>query len=139
MPSLAKPPFESLCLIPGYVTLSGLAAPNLAVLSPFPMAAVAFYLFIIAQAMYVFSTFGAHLANFISTGSFTGINLAEAASDTMSSIKDTGSKILGVDSDSIKGAKDARSGIDSTAKGVKNFGKLFKRAPRKNGTEVEIE
>lgn len=97
------PTVISVCLLPTFYTLSSLFMPNDGFGSPLLLVTPLFCLLILGQAIYVFSSFGAMLGNFL-VMSYTGVNLSTVAtqSNPITSFAKAGSQALGMDSETIE-------------------------------------
>jgi len=91
------------CLLPSYYTLSSLFMPNEGFGSPLLLITPLFCLLILGQAIYVFSSFGATLANFLVMTSYGGVNLAHVAdqSNPVTKFAKASSQALGMDQQTI--------------------------------------
>jgi type IV secretion system protein VirB6 len=101
--SLNIPFVINVCLLPSFYTLSSLFMPNEGFGSPLLLITPLFCLLILGQAIYVFSSFGATLANFLVMTSYGGVNLANVAdqSNPVTEFAKAGSQALGMDQRTI--------------------------------------
>ncbi len=101
--SINIPLVIDVCLLPSYYTLSSLFMPNEGFGSPLLLITPLFCLLILGQAIYVFSSFGATLANFLVMTSYGGVNLAQVAdrSNPITSFARASSQIVGADQETI--------------------------------------
>lgn len=121
--AISIPTYDSVCIIPGYITLYGLHHPSEALSPPMLPISAVFYFLILVQAMYVFTEFGASLANFIITQMFAGVNLSQAAQATISESVSMVTTILGVDRQTMEGGQKVRQKLDLTAVRAVKVGK----------------
>ena len=127
--SISIPFYETICIIPGYITTYGLHSSGFNTGIAMATIVAVFHFLILAQAMYMFTNFGARIAFNIVTGMFGGVNLSEGAKFVMTESVSMVTKTVGVDRQSVMGAKKAREKLGATASGVGSVIKTIKKRP----------